>query len=77
MHGAVQKIKKCLCEERSDEAITHLDFGICGTELKGKRAPNARLREKQIKGGSRKKKIALIQTTNPNRQDLSKELFAY
>ncbi len=28
------------------------------------------LREKQIKGGSRKKKVALIEGTNPNWQDL-------
>ncbi len=33
------------------------------------------LREKQLKGGSRKKKIALIQNMNPNWDDLSKTLF--
>ncbi|MEM7650535.1 MAG: GIY-YIG nuclease family protein [Pseudomonadota bacterium] len=31
---------------------------------------NAILREKQIKGGSRKKKIKLIESLNPNWQDL-------
>ncbi|MGJ8663861.1 MAG: GIY-YIG nuclease family protein [Marinicella sp.] len=33
------------------------------------------LREKQIKAGSRKKKIELIETLNPNWKDLSEELF--
>ena len=31
-------------------------------------------REKQIKGGSRKKKLALVETTNPLWHDLSDEL---
>jgi predicted GIY-YIG superfamily endonuclease len=31
-------------------------------------------REKQIKGGSRKKKLALIEATNPNWRDLFDEL---
>jgi putative endonuclease len=31
-------------------------------------------REKQIKGGSRKKKLALIEATNPAWQDLSRHL---
>ncbi len=33
------------------------------------------LREKQIKGGSRKKKLALIEGLNPEWNDLSTELF--
>ena len=33
------------------------------------------LREKQIKGGSRKKKIALIESMNPNWDDLGKTLW--
>ena len=33
------------------------------------------LREKQIKGGSRKKKIALIEALNPDWNDLSDTLF--
>ncbi len=32
-------------------------------------------REKQIKGGSRKKKISLINSINPEWKDLSKDLF--
>jgi len=35
---------------------------------------NAILREKQIKAGSRKKKIMLIQSTNPRFKDLSEKL---
>jgi putative endonuclease len=31
-------------------------------------------REKQIKGGSRKKKLELIEATNPNWSDLYEEL---
>ena len=34
----------------------------------------ARKREKQIKAGSRKKKIELIETTNPEWKDLYKDL---
>ena len=33
-------------------------------------------REKQLKGGSRKRKIALIEATNPRWRDLSAELLA-
>ena len=36
---------------------------------------SAILKEKQIKAGSRKKKIMLIQKTNPKWQDLSTNLF--
>ncbi len=36
---------------------------------------SAILREKQIKGGSRKKKLALIEGLNPEWNDLSTELF--
>jgi putative endonuclease len=36
--------------------------------------PNAISREKQIKGGSRKKKLALIESTNPSWRDLFDEL---
>jgi putative endonuclease len=36
--------------------------------------PNAIVREKQIKGGSRKKKLALIETTNPTWRDLFDDL---
>lgn len=35
---------------------------------------NAILREKQIKGGSRKKKIALIESKNPKWQDLYEDI---
>jgi putative endonuclease len=35
---------------------------------------NAILREKQIKGGSRKKKIALIEKDNPDWNDLYKDI---
>ena len=35
---------------------------------------NAILREKQIKGGSRKKKIALIESLNPEWKDLYKDI---
>ena len=38
--------------------------------------PEAIAREKQIKGGSRKKKIALINSKNPECQDLYEEFFA-
>lgn len=38
--------------------------------------PEAIAREKQIKGGSRKKKIALINSKNPEWQDLYEEFFA-
>ena len=31
-------------------------------------------REKQIKGGSRKKKLALLEATNPQRRDLYEHL---
>ena len=37
---------------------------------------SAILREKQIKGGSRSKKLRLIQTVNPNWQDLFEGLSA-
>jgi putative endonuclease len=37
-------------------------------------AEGAILREKQLKGGSRAKKIALIESTNPTWRDLSDEL---
>jgi putative endonuclease len=37
---------------------------------------SAILREKQIKGGSRKDKIALVNSTNPEWNDLYAELFA-
>lgn len=36
---------------------------------------NAISREKQIKGGSRKKKILLIEKLNPNWEDLSREFY--
>jgi len=36
--------------------------------------PDAIAREKQIKGGSRKKKLALIESTNPAWRDLFDEL---
>jgi len=36
--------------------------------------PDAITREKQIKGGSRKKKLALIETMNPTWRDLFDEL---
>ena len=36
--------------------------------------PNAIAREKQIKGGSRRKKLSLIETLNPHRRDLFEEL---
>jgi predicted GIY-YIG superfamily endonuclease len=36
--------------------------------------PDAIAREKQIKGGSRKKKLALIETMNPTWRDLFDEL---
>jgi predicted GIY-YIG superfamily endonuclease len=36
--------------------------------------PNAIAREKQIKGGSRRKKLALIQALNPTWRDLFDEL---
>jgi putative endonuclease len=36
--------------------------------------PNAIAREKQIKGGSRQKKLALIETLNPTWRDLFEEL---
>ena len=38
--------------------------------------PEAIAREKQIKGGSRQKKIDLINRTNPEWKDLYDELFA-
>jgi putative endonuclease len=37
-------------------------------------AANAILREKQIKGGSRKKKVELVNGTNPEWRDLYDEL---
>src|SRR5690242_12494463 len=36
---------------------------------------NAIVREKQVKGGSRKKKIALIESVNPEWKDLFGDLF--
>jgi putative endonuclease len=36
--------------------------------------PNAIAREKQIKSGSRQKKLALIEATNPSWRDLFEEL---
>jgi len=36
--------------------------------------PNAITREKQIKGGSRKRKLALIEAVNPDWRDLFEEL---
>jgi putative endonuclease len=36
--------------------------------------PNAIAREKQIKGGSRQKKLALIESLNPSWRDLFEEL---
>ena len=36
--------------------------------------PDAIAREKQIKGGSRRKKLALIETLNPNWRDLYADL---
>ena len=36
--------------------------------------PTAIAREKQIKGGSRKKELALIETMNPNWRDLYDDL---
>ncbi len=36
---------------------------------------SAILREKQIKGGSRKKKLSLIEKDNPEWRDLSEDLF--
>ena len=38
--------------------------------------PEAIAREKQIKGGSRQKKIALINSKNPEWKDLYEEFFA-
>ena len=38
--------------------------------------PEAIAREKQIKGGSRQKKIALINSQNPEWKDLYEEFFA-
>ena len=37
---------------------------------------SAILREKQIKGGSRKRKLALIEKNNPEWRDLSNELWS-
>ena len=39
--------------------------------------PDAIAREKQIKGGSRQKKIDLINSKNPEWKDLYEEFFAY
>jgi predicted GIY-YIG superfamily endonuclease len=37
--------------------------------------PNAMAREKQVKGGSRRDKLALIEKTNPEWRDLFDDLF--
>jgi len=50
--------------------ITKLVFFECGSDIK-----TAIAREKQIKGGSRKKKIDLIHSMNPEWKDLFEEYF--
>lgn len=50
--------------------IFKLVFYECGTDIN-----SAIAREKQIKGGSRKNKIELINSINPEWKDLSPEFF--
>ena len=50
--------------------IFKLVYYECDTDIN-----SAISREKQIKGGSRKKKFELINSINPEWKDLSKELF--
>ena len=50
--------------------ITKLVFFECGDDIN-----TAIAREKQIKGGSRKKKIDLINSMNPRWKDLFEEYF--
>ena len=51
--------------------VTKLVFFECGAD-----ASTAIAREKQIKGGSRQKKIDLIQSMNPEWEDLFEEFFS-
>jgi putative endonuclease len=50
--------------------LTKLVYFECGNDVNA-----AILREKQIKAGSRKKKIELINSTNPEWKDLLEEYF--
>ena len=76
--GVTNNIERRVLEHRSGKGgaftskykVVKLVYFECGSSNK-----EAVFREKQIKAGSRKKKIALIEKMNPEWKDLYDELF--
>src|SRR5918996_3385164 len=76
--GVTNELQRRVLEHRSGEGssftkkynITKLVYLETGDDIN-----NAIAREKQIKAGSRKKKIALIESINPEWKDLFEEYF--
>ena len=75
--GVTNDLQRRVLEHRAGKSgftrkynVTKLVFFECGIE-----ASAAITREKQIKGGSRQKKIDLIQSMNPEWKDLFDEYF--
>jgi putative endonuclease len=75
--GVTNNLQRRVLEHREGKAgftkkykITQLVFFECGDDIN-----TAIAREKQIKGGSRRKKIDLINSMNPRWKDLFEEYF--
>jgi putative endonuclease len=72
------KLTKLIYFERGDDinvATPALHQTQCGAHLPRTQVPGSVAREKQIKAGSRKKKIELIEGINPEWKDLFEEYF--
>jgi putative endonuclease len=77
--GVTNNLQRRVLEHRSGKGskftskynIRKLVYFECGEDVKA-----AIAREKQIKAGSRQKKLDLIQQTNPHWKDLFDEFFA-
>ena len=71
-------LAKLIYFERGDDinvATPALHQTQCGAHLPRTQVPGSVAREKQIKAGSRKKKIELIEGINPEWKDLFEEYF--
>ena len=75
--GVTNNLQRRVIEHREGKTafikkynVTKLVFFECGDDIN-----IAIAREKQIKGGSRKKKLELINSTNPEWKDLFEEYF--
>ena len=76
--GVTNNLQRRVVEHKSGKGgkftskynVTKLVYYECGDDVNA-----AIFREKQIKAGSRKKKIDLVNSINPEWKDLSEELF--